>query len=216
MPEDGRGDINLLALVADADGNPVSIVTVTQPAHGFVSVQDGIATYIPAPNYNGEDSFTYVVTDGMTESIGRITVIVTPTNDNPVVELPTDTQFVNVGEEFNFSIEATDIDGGDMVTIELDPLSKPRWLTIEQFGNGLATLRGVPTDEDVGEFQVTLIIRDGAGAELRPQISVEVLGGAPLSSSNGPTGTGDVQAAGGAPADGVTVPITNTGTITGD
>lgn len=216
MPEDGRGDINLIALATDADGNSVSIVTVTQPEHGVVSLQDGIAAYIPVPNYNGQDSFTFVVTDGMAESIGRISIVVTPTNDDPVVELPTETQFVNVGEEFTYSIEATDIDSGDMIAIELDPLNKPRWLTIEQFGNGLATLRGVPTDEDVGEFQVTLIIRDGAGAELRPQMSIAVVGGAPVSSNNSSTDTGDVQAAGGAPTDNVTVPITTTGTITGN
>ena len=55
----------LLSTAADADGDPLSIVSFTQPAHGTVTVEaNGSAVYMPAQDFNGEDSFTISVSDG--------------------------------------------------------------------------------------------------------------------------------------------------------
>jgi len=49
----------------DADNDPISLVSVTQPAHGAVSViNNGTAvTYTPTSGYTGDDNFTYTVAD---------------------------------------------------------------------------------------------------------------------------------------------------------
>lgn len=205
----------LRTLVQDADGDPVSIRIAEDPVHGVLVPQDGnIVAYIPEPNYNGTDSFVYVVSDGMGEDQGRVTLQILPDNDPPTIRATDEPQFATVGTEFTFGVEATDIDPGDTLTISLDPLSKPNWLTIDEFGNGLATLRGVPNAEDVGFYEVVIVVVDSAGAEVRFQFSLEVIAGTPLSSND------DVSAAGNQTSVGTELPpvdpsVSITGTASG-
>ena len=58
--------INVLANDQDPDGllNPASVVIVTGPAHGTVTVSTaGVVTYTAATGYTGTDSFAYTVAD---------------------------------------------------------------------------------------------------------------------------------------------------------
>jgi hypothetical protein len=49
----------------DIDGPSLSVQSVTQPAHGTVSINaNQTVRYTPASGYKGADSFTYTVTDG--------------------------------------------------------------------------------------------------------------------------------------------------------
>ena len=49
----------------DADGDPLTAVLVSGPAHGTLTLNaDGSFTYTPDANYNGPDSFTYKASDG--------------------------------------------------------------------------------------------------------------------------------------------------------
>src|SRR5688572_6442840 len=74
--EDTAKDITLTG--SDLDGDALVFSIGTQPAHGTVVLNGAIATYTPAGNYHGPDSFTFVVND-----TGRATctVRVTPVND---------------------------------------------------------------------------------------------------------------------------------------
>lgn len=49
----------------DVDGDPLTVISVTQPAHGAAVVSAGGATvtYTPSSGYTGDDSFTYAVAD---------------------------------------------------------------------------------------------------------------------------------------------------------
>jgi VCBS repeat-containing protein len=71
---------------SDADGNPLTALLVTGPAHGTLVLDtDGEFTYTPAPNYNGPDSFTYRVSDGtLTSGAVTVSLSVTSINDAPV------------------------------------------------------------------------------------------------------------------------------------
>ncbi|MCE5228582.1 S8 family serine peptidase [bacterium] len=57
--------IPVLANDSDPDGDPLSITSVTNPAHGttFTNV-NGTITYRPVTNYYGTDSFQYTISDG--------------------------------------------------------------------------------------------------------------------------------------------------------
>ena len=49
----------------DPDGDELSVISATQPAHGTVTVNpDGTITYTPQAGYTGPDSFQYTVSDG--------------------------------------------------------------------------------------------------------------------------------------------------------
>ncbi len=85
LDEDTSGVINVLSNDTDADHNPLSINSFTQPAHGAVVTDSGGLRYTPSANYNGPDSFTYDVTDNVAGAVtGTVSVTVSPVNDPPV------------------------------------------------------------------------------------------------------------------------------------
>jgi VCBS repeat-containing protein len=82
-PEDTATAITLTG--SDADGNPLTYAIVTQPAHGTLSGAAPNVTYTPTLNYNGPDSFTFRVNDGVANSTAAaVAITVSPVNDAPV------------------------------------------------------------------------------------------------------------------------------------
>jgi hypothetical protein len=67
----------------DVEGDPFTITSTTNPAHGTVQITGGgtSLTYQPNANYCGADSFTYTVTGGDTATVS---MTVTCVNDPPV------------------------------------------------------------------------------------------------------------------------------------
>ena len=70
----------------DDDGNPLTAILVSGPAHGTLTLTaNGSFIYTPAANYNGPDSFTYKANDGRADSgVATVSLTVTPVNDSPV------------------------------------------------------------------------------------------------------------------------------------
>jgi large repetitive protein len=70
----------------DADGDPLSAILVSGPAHGSMTLNaNGALSYKPAANYNGADSFTYKLNDGQADSnVATVSLTVNPVNDAPV------------------------------------------------------------------------------------------------------------------------------------
>lgn len=56
----------------DADNNPLTLRIARQPLYGTVGLANQMATYIPAPGYEGPDFFTYLAYDGQTEGIPAV------------------------------------------------------------------------------------------------------------------------------------------------
>jgi VCBS repeat-containing protein len=72
----------------DPDGDSLSAVVVSGPAHGSLNLNaDGGFTYTPAANFDGTDSFTYQASDGTAQSNpATVTITVTPVNDPPAAK----------------------------------------------------------------------------------------------------------------------------------
>src|SRR5207237_226463 len=75
----------VLANDLDPEGDAMRAILAHGPAHGALSVTpDGGFIYLPAPNFNGSDSFTYKANDGMTDSLpATVTITIVPVNDPP-------------------------------------------------------------------------------------------------------------------------------------
>jgi hypothetical protein len=62
---DDSKTIDVLANDSDPDGDPISLDSFEQPAHGTLTQNsDGTLTYTPDSGYLGSDSFTYTINDG--------------------------------------------------------------------------------------------------------------------------------------------------------
>src|SRR5439155_1654069 len=80
LDEDTAATINVLANDTDVEGDALAVTGVTQGAHGSVVLNaDGTVTYTPAANFNGNDGFTYTISDGHGgTATGTVTLVVNP------------------------------------------------------------------------------------------------------------------------------------------
>ncbi|MBN2817221.1 MAG: tandem-95 repeat protein, partial [Campylobacterales bacterium] len=86
ITEDTATVITVLNNDSDPDGDTLSVISVTQPSNGVVSLVNGIITYTPSANYNGADSFTYTISDGE----GGVDTATVTLNVTPVIDTFTD------------------------------------------------------------------------------------------------------------------------------
>ena len=119
----------VLANDTDVDTSILTAILVDKPVHGTINLNsDGSFSYTPNTDYNGVDTFSYKVSDGISTSntvIVTITIRATSNNNNtapPSINLPpgtTDiTQFVNSDGLFQQKVEAKSDDGKTIVVIE--------------------------------------------------------------------------------------------------
>ncbi|WP_185976292.1 Ig-like domain-containing protein [Mycolicibacterium sp. 018/SC-01/001] len=110
---------DLLANDTDPDGDDLSIEGYTQPEHGDLWInRDGTISYDPDDDYNGTDTFTYTVTDGVKSATSTVTVTVNPVNDAPVATDDT----VTVDEDGLLTVNPADLLAND-TDVDRDNLS---------------------------------------------------------------------------------------------
>ncbi|MCG3204488.1 MAG: hypothetical protein KCHDKBKB_01203 [Elusimicrobia bacterium] len=70
----------------DGDGDALTYVIVSGPSHGSLGLVSGNSvTYTPAAGYNGADSFTYKVNDGIVDSnVANVTILIEGANPSPI------------------------------------------------------------------------------------------------------------------------------------
>jgi hypothetical protein len=75
----------VLANDGDPDGDTLTAAAISAPAHGRLELGgDGSFSYIPDPDYNGSDSFTYRASDGTLDSQPvTVTIDVGPVDEPP-------------------------------------------------------------------------------------------------------------------------------------
>lgn len=76
--------VNVTLSGTDADGDTLSYVVTSLPAHGSLSGTLPAVTYLPDPDWHGTDSFSYIATDSTADSAdAAVSITVTPVNDSP-------------------------------------------------------------------------------------------------------------------------------------
>ncbi len=167
--EDDEIIIDALANDADLENDALTIDSFTSGANGTITVDEyNQFIYKPNSNFNGDDSFTYTVSDGNGGiSTATVNVTVNPVNDAPVAF--NDTANVNEDGEVLINVLANDTD------IENDTL------TIGSFTNGANGTVTVGADNQFtykanenfnGDDSFTYTINDGNGGTSTATVNV--------------------------------------------
>jgi len=94
----------------DPDANKLAYSIVTNPSQGSLSGTEPNLTYTPNANFNGQDNFTFKVSDGTLNSIpATVSLMVTPADDPPIAN--GDNVTVKEDTVKNIVLTGTDPDG---------------------------------------------------------------------------------------------------------
>jgi VCBS repeat-containing protein len=187
---------------SDPDGNPLTAVKISDPAHGTVTLNaNGSFVYTPALNYNGADSFTYAASDGTSNSnTATVTITIAPVNDPPVANSQTVNTTVNTPVAVTLS--AADIDGNPL---SYNIVSGP---TRGALSGAAPNLTYTPNTGLSGTDTFTFNASDGTSNSNTATVTITVGAPAPALSAIGPN-----TVVAGDPA--ITLIVTGTGFING-
>ena len=107
---DEDASLNIVLAGSDVDGGSLTFTVVNGPIHGTLSGTIPNLVYTPVANYNGNDAFTFTVSDGTLVSPAAVTdITIRPVNDLPVAEGQAVTTSENTPVSINLA--GSDVDG---------------------------------------------------------------------------------------------------------
>ena len=168
-------DVSIVLTGADIESTSLTYSIVSGPSNGSLTGTGSTRTYSPNPDFNGVDSFTFVVNDGELNSAeATVSITVDPVNDPPVAF----SQEVTTQEDTDVSIalDATDADGDDL---DYSVVSGPLNGTLSGTGS---TRTYSPNQNYHGSDSFTFVATDGASssAEVTVTITVEPVNDPPI------------------------------------
>jgi len=159
---------------SDPENDPLTFTLVSAPVKGVVALTDpdaGSFTYTPYADLNGEDSFTYKVSDGLAESDpAACTILITPVNDSPK------------GKDGYLSVKTLSGAGGQLSATDVE--SDPLVFSIAangQMGQAIITDSAVgaytytPDTSENGTDRFTFTVNDGDADSAPAEITVSIL-----------------------------------------
>ncbi len=165
--EDNAVSIPVLANDTDVDGDKLSLRSVTQSAHGKVSMNGVQAVYTPAANYNGTDSFKYTVADGNGGTASStVSITISPVNDAPVARADSLTIPEDTKAAIDMLANDTDVDG-DSLTVT--SLGQPEVGRVVLSGNRAVY---TPKANYNGKDSFTYTISDGHGGTAASTVNI--------------------------------------------
>jgi gliding motility-associated-like protein len=154
----------------DADGDALTYGPGTQPTHGNLIVNpDGTYIYTPDPNYNGQDTYTIIITDahGASTTV-TITIDVNAVNDAPTSTNQTFTTPQNT--VLNGTITANDLDG-DVLNFNVITNATNGFVVVNTDGTFIYT----SVNDYHGPDSFTVEITDGNGGSVTVIITIDVI-----------------------------------------
>lgn len=154
---------------SDPDNQPLSFRLLTTPGQGTLTGTPPNLLYTPAPGFHGQSSFTFVVHDGLVDSVpGMVTLNVLAVNDPPVVATPfMDVQVQAADTETGRALDLytifTDADlGAGLDTLQFAVVHNASPALVEARVDG-SSLRLTYTPQTNGVARLTVRATDSAG-----------------------------------------------------
>jgi hypothetical protein len=146
-----------------------TLSVASQPAHGSVSVEDGVFLYTPTAGYSGTDSFTYTATkDASTSAAATVSI---------TVNLP-----VPVAESISKTVSANSTDNAIPIVASNSPTGAE---VASGPSHGTATVSGTtilytPTSGYYGNDTIGYVATNATGSSEEATISITVTPPAPI------------------------------------
>ncbi|MDO9215498.1 MAG: tandem-95 repeat protein, partial [Methylococcales bacterium] len=184
---------DLLGNDTDADGNPLTIASVTSGVNGTAVLNaDGTVTFTPAANFNGAADFSYQANDGTANSnSATVTVNVTAVNDAPVANPNT----VAANEDTAITYTAIQLLGND-TDVDGNPLTIGSVTngingTVVLNGDGSVTFTPAPNFNGVADFSYQATDGNLLSNPATVTVNVAAINDAPIAVADTLTATED-------------------------
>ena len=159
--------VSIVLTGADVDGDSLTFNVLTQPANGVLTGTAPNLTYTPSADFNGTDSFTFEVNDGILSSAPQtVSIVVAPINDAPTA----DPASVSINEDGSAIVTLTGSDpDGDTLTFNV--LTPP--------ANGVLTgtapnLTYTPNSDFNGTDSFTFEVTDGTTSSSPQTVTITI------------------------------------------
>jgi len=171
--EDTPVIVNVLPNDSDPGNDTLSLGGFTQPLNGIVTDSgNGALTYTPNSNFNGDDSFSYAVTDCHISVNASVHIVIAPTNDAPVAEAGAN-QSVTVNHMVSLDGQGSSDLDGDPLTYQWSFISKPQDSQASFVMPGL--VENQFTADVAGSYEILLTVNDGS-ATATDSVLITVIG----------------------------------------
>jgi VCBS repeat-containing protein len=168
-PEDFPVNINVLANDSDPDGDMLRVTTASAGNGTVVIRPDGTIDYTPGANFNGTDTISYTISDGMGGfATATVTVDVNPVNDPPIAMNDSATTAEDTPVTINVLGNDRDVDGDPLTVIAAT--SPNGVVTINADG----TITFVPNANFNGPTTISYTISDGKGGTATATVTLTV------------------------------------------
>ena len=155
----------------DLDGDALNVASLTQPSNGGAVLNaDNTITYTPAADYNGTDSFSYVISDGNGGAdSATVLITVTAVNDDPDAEDDIASTAEDTAVTVTVLANDADVDGD---TLAVSSITQPT--------HGAAVLNAddtvtyTPAADYNGPDSFSYTVADGNGGTDTATVSIEV------------------------------------------
>ncbi len=160
--------INVLANNPLNEDTEVNIVN--NPNYGLLSGSYPELSYIPNENYNGEDTFSYFLSQGeLVSDEVDINISISPVNDKPIISGIPEIKII-ASNDYSFTPDVIDIEN-DHLLFSIENL--PQWAT---FSVNTGTLSGTPSNEDSGLYEnISISVTDGSLSNSLDVFDINVL-----------------------------------------
>ncbi|QNM98753.1 tandem-95 repeat protein [Chitinimonas koreensis] len=159
LQEDGSLKLDLRTLGSDPDGNALTPTIVANPKNGTLTRNaDGSYTYVPKAHYNGNDSFTFTVSDGsLTSNIATVSLCIAAVNDAPVAKNASFTLQEDGSLKLDLRSLGSDAEGS---TLTAAIVAQPKNGTLTRNADGTYTY--VPKADYNGSDSFSYTVSDGS------------------------------------------------------
>jgi len=166
-------DLAMVLTGSDVDLDPLTYTVVDHPVSGTLTGTAPDLTYVPDPESNGADSFTFVVNDGELDSeLATVNLTVNAINDDPTLEAQAVSTMVNVPVLIDLS--GADIDGDSLTfSIDSDPVSGVL-SGLTQIPPSAASVTYSPNLDFVGADSFVVQVDDGMGGTAIATVTIDV------------------------------------------